>query len=218
MTLRYKPRLRESIYTYYSRTDTMFRNGSYQKLVSTNSQLYIGLRTIRTLENGFLQQRVGVNAGNTLVNNQVYPHPALGEHIEYILSPWGGIPKAIGTGNQFQVKDLQLVLPEEPVSVGSTWRVTMPATASFPLEAVCEYEVSSIIGALVIIRSKIEAQKDNVIGKLSFTMKGSSQIIFNAEEGLLLRNESTQYLEVGHKGDQERSTRLNMNSILELQF
>jgi hypothetical protein len=57
-----------------------------------------------------------------------------------------------------------------------------------------------------------------VIGRLSFAMKGSSQIIFNSEEGLLLRNESTQYLEVGHKGDKDRSTRLNINSILELQF
>jgi hypothetical protein len=196
----------------------MFRNASYQKLVSTNSQLYIGLRTIRTLENGFLHQRAGINAGNTVINNQVYPHPALGEYVEYILSPWGGIPKAIGSGNQFQVKDLQLILPEEPVSVGSTWTVTLPPTAAFPIAAECEYEVTSIIGALVIIRSRIEVQKDNVIGRLSFAMKGSSQIIFNSEEGLLLRNESTQYLEVGHKGDKDRSTRLNINSILELQF
>ena len=54
---------------------------------------------------------------------------------------------------------------------------------------------------------------------MEFTLKGSAQIIFNADEGLLVRNESNQYIEIRRTSDgPERSTKMNVNSILELQF
>jgi hypothetical protein len=219
--LRYKPRLRESIYTYYSKGDTMFKNGAFQKMVTSNSQLYVGLRTVKTLENGHLIQRAGVSAGNISINGQVYAHPALGNFVEYVLAPWGGIPKAIGNGNQFKIKEMQLVLPKEPVSIGSTWEVTLPKSISFPLETTLHYKVTNMLGNLVIIHSSVDVTDEEVIPNLFFTMKGTSQLIFNSEEGLLLRNESNQYLEVtrkGRRGSGERSTKMNVNSILELQF
>lgn len=220
--LRYKPRLQEAMYTYYSKSESLFTNGKYQKLVSSNSQAYVGMRTLETLENGHIVQRAGVHAGNVQMNDQVYSHPALGRYIDYVLTPSGGLPKAIGNGNQFQVKDLQLVFPEEAVSVGTTWTVTNPSTLAFPVETKTEYEVSSILGSLVIINAKVNVDKAQPIAGLEFTIKGSSQIIFNADEGLLIRNESNQYLEVrrkpGKRSSEERSTKMNVNSILELQF
>jgi hypothetical protein len=216
--LRYKPRLRESIYTYYSRGDSLFKNAGYEKMVTTNSQLYVSMRTVKTLENGYLVQRTGINAGNINVNGQLYSHPALGEFVEYVLTPWGGIPQAIGNGNQFKVKEMQLVLPKEPVSVGSSWTVTMPSTVSFPVNTEVKYEVTNILGSLVIIHAKTDMRDKEVIPGLLFTMTGTAQVIFNSEEGILLRNESNQYLEVKRRGKAEHSTRMNSNSILELQF
>ena len=219
VTLRYKPRLQEAMYTYYSKSDSLFTNGTYQKMVASNSQAYVGVRTMRTLENGHLVQRAGVHAGNIMLNDQVYAHPSLGAYMEYILAPWGGVPKALGNGTQFQIKNLQMVFPKTPVSVGSTWSVTLPKTPTFPVDTQVDYEVTNILGGLVIIHSKVNVEDTEVIPKLKFTLKGTAQIIFNADEGLLVRNESNQYVEVARPGkDGERSTKMNVNSILELQF
>ena len=58
-----------------------------------------------------------------------------------------------------------------------------------------------------------------MVRNMEFTLKGSAQIIFNADEGLLVRNESNQYIEIRRTSDgPERSTKMNVNSILELQF
>lgn len=219
LTLRYKPRLQESVYSYFSKAETLFTNLKFQKFVASNSQAYIGLQTLKTLENGHLIQKAVVQAGNINVNDQIYAHPSVGKVVEYVLAPWGGIPKAMGTGHQFQVKSFQLVLPKEPISIGSTWSVTIPPNPTFPLPTTLSYEVTNIMGSLVIIHSSVSAEDLAVEGGLSLTMKGSSQIIFNSEEGLLVRNESNQYVELRRPNSKgEMSTKMNVNSILELQF
>jgi hypothetical protein len=219
LSLRYKPRLQESVYSYFSRAETLFTNVKFQKYVASNSQAYIGLKTLKTLENGHLVQKAEIQAGNISVNDQVYAHPAAGQNVEYVLAPWGGIPKAMGTGHQFQVKSFQLVLPKEPISIGSTWTVTIPSTPTFPLDTSIIYEVTNILGALVIIHARVDTDAQKVGSALSLTMKGSSQLIFNAEEGLLIRNESNQFVELRRPSKKgEMSTKMNVNSILELQF
>ena len=219
LSLRYKPRLQESVYSYFSRAETLFTNLKFQKYVSSNSQAYIGLKTLRTLENGHLVQKAMVQAGNINVNDQVYAHPSVGKVVEYVLAPWGGIPKAMGTGHQFQVKSFQFVLPKEAISIGSTWSVTIPATPIFPIATTIEYEVTNILGALVIIHANVNADNQKVGTGLRLTMKGSSQIIFNSEEGILIRNESNQFVELKRPSSKgEMSTKMNVNSILELQF
>ena len=219
LTLRYKPRLQESVYSYFSKAETLFTNLKFQKFVASNSQAYIGLQTLKTLENGHLVQKASIQAGNITVNDQIYAHPSVGKVVEYVLAPWGGIPKAMGTGHQFQVKSFQFVLPKEPVSIGSTWAVTIPPTPTFPLPTKLEYEVTNVLGSLVIIHGSVNAEDLAVEGDLKLTMKGSSQIIFNAQEGLLVRNESNQYVELRKPNKRgEMSTKMNVNSILELQF
>lgn len=217
--LRYKPRLREAIYTHYSQGESLFTNKSYEKKINSDSQAYIGLRTLKTLENGSLLQKVGVSAGNIRVNGKLLAHPALGKYIEYELVPWGEIPQAIGNGQQFKVTNLQLALPEEAVSVGSTWVQTIPKTPSFPLDTAIHYEVTNILGSLVIIHSRTDVEGTGVLPSMNFVLKGNAQLIFNYEEGMIIRSESSQYLEVGiNRKGVNRSTKINMNSILELQF
>lgn len=219
IVLRYKPRLQEAIYAYYSNSQTLFTNESYQKNLESNSQAYVGLRTMKTLENGHLVQRVGVHAGNVKMNDQVFAHPSLGKYLEYVLAPWGAIPKALGNSMQFQVRNLEMSFPKDPVRVGSNWTVTVPSTISFPVETRIHYTVNSIMGGLVIIDAKLDVPENKVSRNLDFTLKGSAQIIFNADEGLLVRNESNQYVEIRRSGKgPERSTKMNVNSILELQF
>ena len=217
--LRYKPRLKESIYSYYSRSETLFTNLDFQKYVSSRSEAYVGLKTLKTLENGHLVQQASVQAGKIVINDQTYSHPALGHRVDYVLAPWGGIPKAIGTGYQYQIKNLQLVLPKKPVSVGTSWIVTFPATPNFPAPTEVYYEVTNIVGSLVILHAGINMEDVTVGRKLKISVKGQSQIIFNSEEGLMVRNESNQYVEVSRPSKEgTRSTRMNVNSILELQF
>ena len=217
--LRYKPRLQEAVYAYYSNSQTLFTNDSYQKNVESNSQAYLGLRTMKTLENGHLVQRVGVHAGNVMMNGQVFAHPSLGKYLEYILAPWGAIPKAIGNSMQFKVRDLEMSFPKEPVSVGSSWTVTVPASITFPVKTEINYRVSSILGGLVILDAKLDIAEQKVVRNMNFTLKGSAQIIFNADEGLMVRNESNQFIEIKRAASGlERSTKMNVNSILELQF
>ena len=217
--LRYKPRLQEAVYAYYSNSQTLFTNDSYQKNVESNSQAYLGLRTMKTLENGHLVQRVGVHAGNVMMNGQVFAHPSLGKYLEYVLAPWGAIPKAIGNSMQFKVRNLEMSFPKEPVSVGSTWTVTVPASTTFPVKTEINYQVNSILGGLVILDAKLDITEQKVVRNMNFTLKGSAQIIFNSDEGLMVRNESNQFIEIRRIGTGlERSTKMNVNSILELQF
>ena len=63
---------------------------------------------MKTLENGHLVQRVGVHSGNVMMNGQVFAHPSLGKYLEYVLAPWGAVPKAIGNSMQFQVRNLEM--------------------------------------------------------------------------------------------------------------
>ncbi|PCJ21240.1 MAG: hypothetical protein COB02_01255 [Candidatus Cloacimonadota bacterium] len=217
--LRYKPRLREAVYTHYSQGESLFTNASYEKKINSDSQAYLGLRTLKTLENGFLLQKIGVSAGNIRINGKMYAHPALGKYIEYELAPWGEIPQAIGNGQQFKVNSLQLSLPEKLVSIGSTWVQTVPKAPTFPLLTEIHYEITNILGSLVIIHSRIDVEGEGVLPSMNFVLKGNSQLIFNYEEGMIIRSESTQYLEVSIKRKGiNRSTKMNMNSILELQF
>lgn len=217
--LQYKPRLQEAMYSYYSNSQTLFTNESYQKNVEGNSQAYVGLRTMKTLENGHLVQRVGVHAGNVMMNGQVFAHPSLGQYIEYVLAPWGAVPKAMGNSMQFQVRNLEMSFPREPVSVGSSWTVTVPPSVTFPVATEIQYKVNSILGGLVILDAKLDMVEQKVVRNLDFTLKGTAQIIFNSDEGLLVRNESNQYIEIRRSAQgPERSTKMNVNSILELQF
>lgn len=217
--LRYKPRLQEAVYAYYSNSQTLFTNGAYQKNVESNSQAYLGLRTMKTLENGHLVQRVGVHSGNVMMNGQVFAHPSLGKYLEYVLAPWGAVPKAIGNSMQFQVRNLEMSFPRDSVSVGSTWTVTVPASITFPVQTEIKYRVNSVLGGLVILEARLDIAEKKVVRNMEFTLKGSAQIIFNADEGLFVRNESNQYIEIRRTSDgPERSTKMNVNSILELQF
>ena len=56
------------------------------------------------------------------------------------------------------------------------------------------------MGGLVIIDAKLDVPENKVSRNLDFTLKGSAQIIFNADEGLLVRNESNQYVEIRRSG------------------
>ncbi|MCJ8347284.1 hypothetical protein MJH12_17220 [bacterium] len=95
----------------------------------------------------------------------------------------------------------------------------MEKTPTFPVLVEIHYEVTNILGSLVIIHSRTDAEGLGVLPSMNFILKGNSQLIFNYEEGMIIRSESTQYLEISiKKKGINRSTKINMNSILELQF
>ncbi len=217
--LRYKPRSRESIYTFYSRAETMLKNGPMERLTQTSSNLYLSQMTMQVLTNGNLLQRVGISAGNLSIGDRVIAHPSLGQFLEFVQTPLGGIPKIVGNGNQFSVKNLQFELPNGPVSIGTTWSVTVPPTPTFPVATETRYQVVNFLGDLVVLRAKTDLERSEFVPGMFFSFKGTSQIIFHIVEGLLLRSEGNHYMEVSmeRKGS-EQVTRMNLNSILELQF
>ncbi len=217
--LRFKPRERESVYTWYSQAETLMRNGTFERFLKSSSQAYVSMSTLKVLDNDAMIQRVGISAGSIVMNDQVRAHPAIGTFLEYIQEPTGAVPKAVGNGMQFSVKNMQMMLPEEAVSIGTTWTQTIAATPGFPVETEIRYQVVNQLGNLIIIRSKSDLERHEVMKGMFYTLKGSAQIIFNVEAGMILRNESSNYVEVAiERSGVERFTKMNLNSILELQF
>lgn len=173
---------------------------------------------------GYLQLETKIDAGTISVNGAPSPVQMIGHVVKTKISRDGTILANDGYQG-FDVKSMQLVLPNIPVREGYTWTVAVPASDAVPIALEVQYCIDRIISLVgekrVRISTSVESvgQPNSPFAKLSVRAKG--EIWFSVERGLMLSNDVDSQMEgtlqrEPREGAQITSTRMTMGTHMRL--
>lgn len=189
-----------AVYKLAVNGQTTVAKGDRQSGRNLGSEVFLTQTIERVLEDGSIQMRTTVSSGAKTVDGQASVSPAAGRVSFTKLSPLGAV-EVQGQGSAAAPPSaMQLVFPDGPVEVGTTWSNTAPPTKEVPVAVETTYKVlgkarvadHDCVRIATRVRSVGEANRPGVQVK----MEASGTIHFSPDEGRLIDSEVKASLEM----------------------
>lgn len=144
-------------------------------------------------DQGVITYTTVIESGQIKVNNVPSTIPNVGQRVKSEMLPNGKILNTQGMQQQLNLNQLQLIFPDDPVEVGSTWSKEIEPSLQVPVPLRVRYKIvgfEKIKGFKCIkILSEIRSGKKSNIEGLNLSVKADGKIFFAYEKGLIVKNE-----------------------------
>ena len=215
-------------------------SSTYQVVMDGSTSVFVADKSQRTnlRTEMFLTQQVTEARGNTVnvlttidsgsinINGQQSPLPNIGQRVTSEMRPNGEILSSSGF-QQLDTRNMQLVFPEEPVAVGSTWTSTIEPNLQVPVPLTVTYRVLAFERIknydCIKISSTVRSGEQSTIEGLALDVRADGTIYFAFNEGKMIRNDvkSSMRMILRRVIDNEPQsiiTKMTMDMTMEHQF
>lgn len=182
--------------------------GTYQMIMDGNTTVFVAERQQKTSLNTeiFLDQEVEgvsdagiismltiIKSGRITVNGVPSTIPNVGQRVRTELNPNGEIKSTEGMNQNLNLSQMQMIFPDEPVEIGSTWSNTIEPSLQVPVPLRVRYKIVGFetINDLkcVKILSTVRSGKKSKIEGLRLDVQADGTIYFAFEKGIIVKNE-----------------------------
>lgn len=210
-------------------TTELFMGDRIQETVLT-TEMFLTQRVEDVADTGVITMGTSIDSGKVVVNGMPNPLPYTGQKVQTQMLRNGEIVSA-GAGPNFN--NSQLIFPDRPLNVGSTWEATLPPNDQVPVPLKVRYTYDgrdtfkAADGKLVPcvkIRSQVSTDPAAPASEgMKLTVKADGTILFDDAKGRMLNNTVESNMEMVMKrtvGEVTHSliTRMKMTIILEIQY
>jgi hypothetical protein len=132
-----------------------------------------------------------IDRGSMAINAISSPLPMVGQMLETRMKPTGQIVSSSGMDQHLQ--NMQLVFPDKPVKVGTTWSIEVPPSAQVPVPLTMTYIVTGFEKFkgrdCVKLSSSIMSGKESQMEGVTLDMSAQGTVYFDHVKGQMVSND-----------------------------